>query len=251
MTDVPARPTPVERRFAELVRRHRLGSPATDQLRELLELVAEDPLAPTAVRDRAQALNDHLADSLIALDLPQVAAAGTIADLGSGAGFPGLPLAIALPTARVALIESNRRKGAFIRRAIAACGLVNTEVVSSRAESWPDGLGRFDLVTARALASLDVVAEYAAPLLRVGGALVAWRGRRHREVEDDAARAASKLGLQIHEPVAVVPYAGAEHRHLHLMSKVRETPAGFPRRPGVAAKRPLGSAKRPSDRARR
>jgi 16S rRNA (guanine527-N7)-methyltransferase len=85
-----------------------------------------------------------------------------------------------------------------------------------------------------------VVAEYAAPLLRVGGRLVAWRGRRDPADEAAGARAALQLGLEAREPVAVRPYPAAEHRHLHVMVKTGETPAKFPRRPGVARKRPLG-----------
>jgi 16S rRNA (guanine527-N7)-methyltransferase len=118
--------------------------------------------------------------------------------------------------------------------------LGNVEVVQGRAETWKEGIGRFDVVTARALAPLDVVAEYAAPLLRVGGAVVAWRGRREPQVEADGLRAAEILGLSVAEPVKVEPYKGVEHRYLHVMSKVRETPDRFPRRDGVARKRPLG-----------
>jgi 16S rRNA (guanine527-N7)-methyltransferase len=89
-----------------------------------------------------------------------------------------------------------------------------------------------------------VVAEYAAPLLRVGGTLVAWRGRRDAEAEAAGARAAEALGLSEPEIVPVQPYEGTHHRHLYLASKVRETPQGFPRRPGMALKRPLGSGAR-------
>lgn len=246
-----ARELTLELRVDALTQRHQLGRAAAQLLLTLAQLVAEDALAPTTVRDPGKVVDDHLADSLVALELAEVTSAATIADLGAGAGFPGLPLAIALPAARVALVESNARKATFIARAAAACGLENADVVTSRAESWPEGLGAFDLVTARAVAPLDVVAEYAAPLLRVGGTLLAWRGRRDPEAEAAAARAAGTLGLRLHEPVAVWPYPGAQHRHLHLISKVTETPAAFPRRPGLAAKRPLGAGKSPSDRPHR
>jgi 16S rRNA (guanine527-N7)-methyltransferase len=206
----------------------------------LLELVATDPHSPTTARDRVAILNDHLADSLVALELTPVRVAKTIADLGAGAGFPGIPLAIALPDSAVTLVESNRRKCVFIERALAACGISNARVVNARAEAWHDGLGQSDLATARALAPLAVVAEYAAPLLRVGGTLVAWRGRRQPEVESGASEAATALGLEIGPIIGVHPYSTAEHRYLHLMLKVKETPERFPRRPGVARKRPLG-----------
>lgn len=201
----------------------------------------EDPLAPTAVRDPRRVVDDHLADSLTALELSPVRGARSVADLGSGAGLPGLPLAIALPDANVALVESSARKSSFLERAIAACGAGNASVVNARVESWTEGRGRFDMVTARALASLEVVVEYAAPLLGIGGVLVAWRGRRDAEVEQAAERAAAVLGMEPAEIRAVRPYPGAQSRHLHLMSKVTETPDRFPRRPGMAVKRPLGT----------
>lgn len=243
--------TELERRIGTLLDRYGLLPDLGERLMRLVELVSGDPLAPTTVRDPAKVLDDHLADSLVALELAEVQAAATIADLGAGAGFPGIPLAIALPGAEVALVESSTRKCAFMGRAIALTGARNARVFHARAESWAEGLGGFDLVTARALAPLDVVAEYAAPLLRVGGTFVAWRGRRDLEAEAAAVAAASCLGLEVHQPLPVVPYRGAEHRHLHLMSKLRETPERFPRRPGVARKRPLGSEMTASDRVRR
>ncbi len=120
--------------------------------------------------------------------------------------------------------------------------------VNARAESWPEGLGACDLVTARALAPLAVVAEYAAPLLALRGSMVAWRGRREPEDEAAGDRAAAELGLELGAVVRVQPYPGALHRHLHVMRKVAPTPDRFPRRPGMARKRPLGGA---SDRPRR
>ncbi len=120
--------------------------------------------------------------------------------------------------------------------------LSNVEVVHGRAETWRDGLGSMDVVTARALASLDVVAEYAAPLLKLGGALVAWRGQRDAEAEAEGERAAATLGLTVEAPLRVEPYPGALNRHLHVMIKTSPTPERFPRRDGVARKRPLGRA---------
>ena len=225
-----------------LARSYGLDPTAEARLETLLQALTRDPLAPTSVRDPTQALNDHLADSLVALELAQVRAASLIADLGAGAGLPGLALAIALPSAEVDLVESNRRKCEFIARAAGACGVANAEVVNRRAEAWPEGIGRFDLVTARALAPLPVVAEYAAPLLQIGGSLVAWRGRRDAADEAAGRAAAGELGLEMGEIVRVEPYRGAVNRHLQPMIKVAETPARFPRRPGMARKRPLGAA---------
>ncbi len=235
----------------DLAARHRLPDPAASRLELLLWLLVEDPHAPTTIRDPHRVLGDHLADALTALELVELASASRLVDLGAGAGLPGLALAIARPGADFALVESTARKCGFIERAARAIGLANVEVVCQRAESWAAGLGRFDVATARALAPLDVVTEYAAPLLRIGGALIAWRGRRDPEEEEAGARAAARLGMRPAGVVSVEPYPGASHRHLHLMLKVMDTPAGFPRRPGAALKRPLGGRRGATERASR
>lgn len=229
--------------IGDLCARYELSGAVEASLHRLLALVAADRLAPTAISDPVKVVNDHLADSLVALELEQVRGAEQLVDLGSGAGFPGLPLAIVLPEARFTLLESSGRRCAFIDRAVRQCGLANVEVVHRRAEAWDDGLGRFDLALARALAALDVVVEYAAPLLRRGGTLVAWRGSREPEAERAAERAADLLGMRSLEMRQVQPYSGARDRYLHLVSKLMETPEGFPRRPGMARKRPLGGGK--------
>jgi 16S rRNA (guanine527-N7)-methyltransferase len=236
----PKPPADPAARIADLAERYDLPDEAPGRLERLRRLLVEDPLAPTAVRDPLKVLDDHLADSLVALELAPVRAARSMADLGSGAGLPGLPLAIALPEAGVSLVESTARKCEFLARAIIACGVENARAVQARAESWPEGVEAFDVVTARALGPLEVVVEYAAPLLTIGGVLVVWRGRRDAEAEAAAERAAAELGLEPTQIGQVQPFPGAEHRHLHLMSKVTSTPRGFPRRPGMALKRPLG-----------
>lgn len=231
-----------------LARRYDLPELARERLRRLLNALARDPLAPTAVRDPLRVLDDHLADALVALECEPVRAARSMADLGSGAGVPGVPLAIAREELAVSLVDAAGRKCAFLRGLVEDLGLARVTVVHARAEEFAaEAPSRYDLVTVRAVAPLAVVAEYAAPLLNVGGSLVAWRGARDPEAELEGQRAAVELGLTVSTPLVVSPYAGAQHRHLHLMSKVGETPARFPRRPGMATKRPLGrSGPRPA-----
>jgi 16S rRNA (guanine527-N7)-methyltransferase len=229
----------VDRRLDALAAQYDLPPAAPGALRALLGLVCGDPMAPTAVREPAVAVDTHVADALVGLELPQVRCARAIADLGAGAGFPGLVLAVARPDAEVALVESNRRKCAFLERAAARMELGNVVVVAERAESWAAGLGSRDLVTARALAPLPVLVEYAAPLLMPGGALVAWKGRREGVEEADGAAAAAATGLERGAVVPVRPWSGAERLHLHLYVKVGLTPNRYPRRPGIASKRPL------------
>jgi len=205
-----------------------------------LAVLESDEYAPTAIRAADEAADAHVADSLVALELDVFANAQRIADLGSGAGFPGLALAVALPDAEVNLIESQRRKCEFLERVCAAAAVENARVVCSRAEEWSDGLSRNDIVVARALAPKTVVLEYAAPLLRIGGAVVDWRGRRDPDGEAEAERAATALGLCRQEIRRVIPFDGATDRHLHVFAKVEQTPPRFPRRAGIARKRPLG-----------
>ena len=227
-------------RLEELGRRYGVSPPGVRALEAVLSLQASDPTASTTVREVDEAVDRHVADSLVAVALPAVRHARAIADLGSGAGWPGLALAAALPGARVALVESAIRHCRYLERAAAAGRLENVEVVHARAEEWADGLGAHDVVTARALAALPVLCEYAAPLLADGGVLVAWKGAVPAAEAAAGAVAASLLGLEPVEVVAVVPYPAAERRTLHVFRKIAPTPERFPRRAGMAVKRPLG-----------
>jgi len=228
-------------RLAALASEHRLPEAAVPQLEALLALQAADPTASTTVRDPADAVDRHVADSLSALVLDEVGSARRIADIGSGAGWPGLALASALPEAWVALVESAGRHCRYLSRAVAEAGLANVTVVHARAEDWPEGIGAHDLVTARALAALPVLCEYAAPLLVEGGSLVAWKGSVALDELADGGAAAAVLGLESADPLRVVPYVGARDHTLHVFRKVAPTPARFPRRVGVAVKRPLSA----------
>jgi 16S rRNA (guanine527-N7)-methyltransferase len=216
------------------------------RLEPVLGLLAADRASLSSVRRPVDAWRIHVADSLSGLEL--VGSPARIADIGAGAGFPGLVLAGALPETRVDLIESVRRKCEFIDRAIEAARLDNATAVCTRAETWaaetqPSG-GReaYDVVTARAVGRLATLAELASPLLTAGGALVAWKGRRDPDEEAELARATSRVGMESEEIRWVGPYAGSENRHLHLIRKAGPTPAGLPRRPGMAKKRPFGAA---------
>lgn len=226
--------------LGRLCERHGLGADRRARLEKVLDCVADSDLAPTSIRDRATAVNVHLADSLAALELGLLPSTGSIVDLGSGAGFPGLPLAVALPDAVVWLLESQRRKADFIEGVCGSAGIGNARVVCTRFEEWGEGLESCDAALARALAPQPVVLEYAAPLLRCGGALVDWRGRRDASEEEQALRAAHELGLRRVEVRHIEPYAGAREHRLHVYEKVGPTPPRFPRRAGVARRRPLG-----------
>lgn len=230
----------VEGRLAELVSQYGLSEHQRTQLAGLLEALARDPAAPTAIRSPQRAFDEHIADSLVAVELEPVRSAGKIVDVGSGAGFPGLPVAVALGSAHVHLLEGRVRNCAYLEQTAASLDVANTEVVCGRVEEWKAGLGLCDVVLARAVASQPVVLEYAAPLLGPDGLLVDWRGTRRPAEEEQALRAAHELGLRRVEVRKVQPFATARDRHLHLYLKAKETPNRFPRRVGMALKRPLG-----------
>jgi 16S rRNA (guanine527-N7)-methyltransferase len=207
-----------------------------------LELLREERASVSSVTDPGRAWKVHVADSLTGLGVESLNSASRIADVGSGAGFPGLVLAVALPDSQVDLIESVGRKCEFIQRAIDAAGIGNARVLNERSETLAAGEGRevYDAVTARAVGRLSTLAELASPLLRENGVLVAWKGRRDDEEEGQLANASAQLAMRPEEILAVGPYAGSEHRHLHVVRKAGQTPPGLPRRAGMAKKRPRG-----------
>jgi 16S rRNA (guanine527-N7)-methyltransferase len=199
------------------------------------------------VSEPGQARDIHIADSLSGLEVADLARARRIADLGAGAGFPGLPVAIALPRAKVDLVESAGRKTAVIDRLIQAAKVDNARSVKARVEEWAAvvpalGGGReaYDAATARAVASLPVLVEYAAPLLRESGVLVAWKGAVGAAELRQGRAAGAELGMALEEELRVEPFAGARDRRLVVFRKVAPTPGAYPRRPGMAVKRPLG-----------
>ena len=215
-------------------------------MRRVLELLAEERASVSSVTEPQRAWNIHVLDSLSGLVLPQLAEARRVADLGAGAGFPGLALAVAAPEMQVDLVESVGRKCEFMRRAIAAAGIPNARVVCERSEELGRGEGReaYDGVACRAVGRLVEVAELASPLLRDGGALVVWKGRRAGAEEEELEDAAEQVAVRLEEVLATEPFEGSGRRHLYLARKTGPTPDRLPRRPGLARKRPLGGSPR-------
>jgi 16S rRNA (guanine527-N7)-methyltransferase len=214
-------------------------------LETVLELLAAERASVSSVTDQ-RAWKVHVEDSLTGLEVADLRTASRIADLGAGAGFPGLVLAVALPDAAVELIDSVGKKTAFIAHAASEAGISNAKAITARAEDIarqepPEG-GReaYDVVTARAVGRLSTLAELASPLLREGGVLVAWKGRRDEEEEAQMSRAAESLAMTPEQILDVGHRAGSEHRHLHVMRKSGPTPPDLPRKSGMAKKRPRG-----------
>ena len=203
----------------------------------VLDAMHDEPQNLSSPTAMANAIDVHLADSLSGLVLPEIADAPSITDLGSGGGFPGLVLAIMLPDTPVTLVESEGRKADWLARASA--GMRNVRVVADRSESLARAeRGMHPVVTARALGSLPVVMELAAPLLAPDGVLVAWRGRTDSPSERGGAAAAAELGFIHRADVDATPIPGVS-RYFSLWKKQGKTPDRYPRRSGMAAKRPI------------
>lgn len=173
---------------------------------------------------------------------PEGRPAFSLLDIGSGAGLPGLPLAIVRPAWRVTLVESGGKAADFLRHVVTVLGLKNVMVERDRAEAIgrdPAHRGQYDAVTARAVARLSVLVEYALPLLAPGGRLVAQKGADAAAEVEAAAPAIDALGARL---VEIIPYdlPGLDRtRHLVVVEKIRPTPERFPRRVGVARRSPL------------
>lgn len=219
-----------------------LDPAARAAMETVLRLLAEERASVSSVTEPGRAWKVHVADSLTGLEVTALRDAPRIADIGSGAGFPGLVLALAMPSSQVDLVESVGRKCEFIRRAIDVAGIGNARVLNVRSEELAQAEGReaYAAVTARAVGRLSTLAELASPLLENGGVLVAWKGKRDEDEEAQLARAAQELAMRPEQVLHVGPFAGSEHRHLHVLRKTGPTPAGLPRRAGMAKKRPRG-----------
>ena len=211
--------------------------------RELLEWNRRFNL--TAVTDREGVLVRHFLDSLSCLNaLPQedLAAGARVIDVGTGAGFPGLPLKIVCPGMRLTLLEATGKKVTFLEHLVRILELTDGTVIHGRAEELgrrPAHREQYDWALARAVAEMPTLAEYLLPLVRVGGAVLAQKGEGAAAEVHGAAAAMMRLGGRVRRLVPVELRGLAETRYLVVVDKVAATSEKFPRRPGVPAKRPL------------
>lgn len=187
-------------------------------------------------------VEDHFLDSLTIFQSKKIKAAAKVADVGSGAGFPGIPVKIVQPNLEVVLIESNKKKAAFLEDVVGALALTKILVLPIRAEEVgrdPLYRGYFDLVIARAVIELPVLLEYTLPLLRKGGWCLALKGPRVSKELRAASKAVEILGAVISEIIPTLSFTEPRKRVIVLVKKILETPERYPRRPGIPKKRPL------------
>jgi len=231
-----------------------LGLPLSQQQLNAFQLFHEDLVEwneqfnLTAITEYEQVQIRHFADSLSCLvairqagRLPEGRALRCI-DVGSGAGFPGIPIKIYCPQMNMVLLEATGKKVDFMAHVIAHLGLKEIQAVKGRAEELakePLHREQYDLVLARAVAELPVLAEYTLPFCRLGGTVIAQKGVRAQEEAHSAEYAVSMLGGQVRRVIPIELLGLAETRNLVVIEKTARTPEKYPRRPGMPAKRPL------------
>lgn len=196
----------------------------------------------TGITERDQVYTKHFYDSATLAFFVDLTEVGSLADIGSGAGFPSIPLKILFPHLQVTIIDSLNKRIQFLQHLIAELGLEQVEAIHSRAEEAGKNSRyreRFDLVTARAVARLNVLSEFCLPFVKVGGRFVAMKGTDPQEEILEAEYSLKLLGAQLdnvhqfHLPVE------QSERHIIVMNKKKHTPKGYPRKPGTPLKQPL------------
>lgn len=189
----------------------------------------------TAITDPDEIRVKHFTDSLAAIELIKTGA--TVLDIGSGAGFPGIPLKIARDDISVTLLDSVNKKVAFMNDVIADLGLKNIEAVHARIEDFPHK-GEFDVAVSRAVAELTTLAEYALPFVKVGGTFVAYKSEKAEAEAAAAGNAVALLGGRLRE-IREVNVAPGLTRKLIVIDKIDPTPLKYPRGKNLPRLKPL------------
>jgi 16S rRNA (guanine527-N7)-methyltransferase len=196
----------------------------------------------TAVRDVEGVRTKHFLDSLTCMQAWRETPPGKLIDVGTGAGFPGIPLKIVLPAMQLTLVESVGKKADFCRLVVQELELDKVQVVQARAEDLGQQVAhreQYDWAVARAVATLPVLAEYLLPLVRVGGGMLAQKGEGGPAEAQQAERAIKLLGGCLRHLKPVHLPGIAEDRYLVIIDKIARTPPQYPRRVGLAAKKTL------------
>ena len=208
--------------------------------RELIEWNQKFNL--TAIRDAAGIRTKHFLDSFSCVLAWKANPPVNIIDIGTGAGFPGIPLKIIYPNTKVTLVELVGKKAMFCQHVVRLLGLDGVDVIKARAEElgqMREYREQYDWGLARAVANLRVLSEYLLPLVQVGGKMLAQKGESGPAEVHAAENAIKLLGGEVRQLVPVTLPGVVEERHLVLVDKVAATPPGYPRKPGVPAKKPL------------
>jgi len=188
-----------------------------------------------------ESIISHFIDSLSVLTYPPYKDAKNVLDIGSGAGFPGIPLKIVFPETTLTIVESRQKRAHFLELVVERLGLDGVVVRLQRIEGFGQNQKNrefYDIVLARAVASLNVLLEYAIPTLTIGGRLIAYKGRKKDLEIEEAKPALIELGAEI-EDVLSLDIEPGKDRSLVVVRKLNSTPAQYPRRQGIPSKRPI------------
>ena len=208
-------------------------------LATVARMTVDSPINVTAIRDEAGVLSKHIADSLFAAKTVAALGAATLLDVGSGGGFPALPVAAVLPDVAVPALDATFKKCRRVEQIAAEAGIENISVVCARAEEATELFGSFDAVVSRAVAALPALLELTSPHAKVGGFILAMKGELAEKEAKDAENAAKALAL---EPLAPVRYKlpeGGDHREILIYRKIAPTPRPYPRKWNEILKKPL------------
>ena len=196
----------------------------------------------TAIRDVDSIRTKHFLDSFSAILAWKASPPGQLIDVGTGAGFPGIPLKILYPTLKLTLVESVGKKAMFCQHVVRVLGLEQVEVIQARAEDLGQNLQhreRYDWAVARAVANLKVLSEYLLPLIKIGGSMLAQKGESGPAEAQSAEEAMKLLGGKLKQLIPVHLPGVADDRYLVVVEKVAATPPKSPRKPGVPVKQPV------------
>jgi 16S rRNA (guanine527-N7)-methyltransferase len=218
---------------------HQVGALVTYE-RELIEWNQKFNL--TAIRDTDSIRTKHFLDSFSCVLAWKTTPPGRLIDIGTGAGFPGIPLKILYPNMKLTLVESVGKKAMFCQHVVSVLGMEHVEVLRGRAENLGQDRRhreKYDWAVARAVANLNVLSEYLIPLVRVGGQIIAQKGESGPAEAQSAERAMELLGGKLKQLIPVHLPGVADDRYLVLIEKVAATPPKYPRKPGIPMKMPL------------
>ena len=204
-------------------------------------LLAENQKQNLVSRKAGEAeLFSHIEDSLQVLNFCSLDGSSII-DIGSGAGFPGLVLAMHCPDAQFTLVEADLKKSEFLSAACAELALTNVQVIRDRVELLgrdPVYRGQYDLCTSRAVAAMNIMLEYGIPLLKREGRLLLWKGKSYQQEIAQAQTALALLKARV-EDVFLYNLLEEKDRAIIMLAKEEDCPGQYPRRVGIPAKRPL------------
>ena len=219
--------------------RHQVTALSTYE-KELLEWNQKFNL--TAIRDSESIRTKHFLDSLSCVLAWKALPPNSLIDVGTGAGFPGIPLKILYPNLKLTLVESVGKKAMFCEHVVRLLGLEQVDVVHARAEDLgqnPQHREKYDWAVARAVANLHVLSEYLIPLLKIGGGMLAQKGESGPAEAQSAEEAMKLLGGKLKQLIPVHLPGVADDRYLVVVEKVAATPPKYPRKPGIPTKQPL------------